>query len=368
MVAKKRFLLAAADGGSAQYLLPVGVALYGRCHTVTLTAPEDHGVAHRVFKTSPLKEMFIPREEYDPTHYDAVFLGMDVNVSAFGHAVYERATRVHVPVMFTGDNYFNHAFPAWRDVTNGYWCAIDEGHADAIRQMRDTSRESLNIRVVGLPLFDTLTKLIPEQDAMRKTFRTQYGIGDTEAVIVWWSHSIRELYTEDKKFVLEALRRFVHESGTRVAFFPMLHPALDQNVHTGFSEEEQGAIEKFFSNYPVRIIDARQRGTTAETLNTAANVVFAGSLSIEGLKAVLLGTPVIRTFGESGLAHFTKTLGQFFPFWGDTTEGMSYATRSVDETYFAFCIALHTGKYRAKQSSKESSIDTICNYLEEIAD
>lgn len=361
-LSKKRILFVSGDGGSATVQVMLAAELHNRGYEVVFTS-EEGGAARAVFLKSPLKEYVVPVEQIgDVRTYTLVSIGLDVNVHALCARVAHEAQRHHVPTFFPADNYFNHAFPVWRNIRFGHFGAMDEGHQDAI--LRTRKGASIDVRVTGHPFFDMLPALLKDRPSLRESGRKIIGITGVERVVLWWSHSVKELFIEDMQLVLEGIKQFSEASGEPLVFLPRLHPALDTNFAPGYGETVMEEIHRYFSGTLVRVFDTRKTSLNADELNALSNIVCAASLSIEGFKAALLQIPVIRTFGPSGMHHFTEVLSQTYPFWGDAATGLSFAPQNAQ----GVCDALKTALDPLWQSQRSYPLIADGGVARQIAD
>lgn len=249
-----------------------------------------------------------------------------VGTSASAVGLESRAAQLPVQnLVFGSDGFFNHALPAWRSLSFGNWLAIDEGHAQTIRELRPGLPVG-QVRSVGQPAFDLALSMIPRKEEIRNSMRRSLSISSDEKVFLWWSQGMAQVIGEDIAYMKKALQSLPAKDSVLIL---RLHPKLNRTVYDGFVAEVVGELTSLAQKSGWRVVSAE--GVGGEELCLAADVVLSVTCT-EDIKCTLMGgPPVVHFLGPRVRDWMSKDLGLIHPFLPDVKTGQAIGVFSVED-------------------------------------
>lgn len=329
----KNILCVAGDIGGARTQVPVIRELRARGHRVDIVA-DQQGLAKRVFDDEGLDY----RVPTTLTEVCRVIKGRDLTVigtCATAHRL-ERLI-MHLPSsrkVLLSDGYFNHGLSVWKAVPEGVlWLAIDEGHAQAIRELRP-HRDPATVAIAGQPAFDSVLAMEPHKHEIRSRVRAALGIDDDETVYLWWSQGTQKVIEEDLQFLSAAL---ASPQAGRPVLIARLHPKLEAVRH-GYLEETRESIAAQAREHGFRLLDTG--GVSGEEVCLASNVILSITCT-EDIKSTLIGgPPVVHFLGQRVASWFENDLQLRPPYLPDLRMKLAEAARIPEDVPAAVRSAL----------------------------
>lgn len=355
----KDFLFIAGDIGAARMQAPVIRTLRNRGHRVSVIA-DARGAAGSGFDQEGIAHM-----RADPAGIEDVVLGHDLAVIGTSASAQRLEWAAwNAPggrKVLAADGYFNHGLAPWRDVRQGTWLAIDEGHAQAIREQHP-GLDLDDLKVTGQPAFDAALALVPRKREIRARVRASLGFEAMDTVHVWWSQGMPRVIEEDFLFLREAL---AHPQAELPVLIPRFHPKLDA-LRPGLVDETRRLVEGLARDGGFRVVDAGR--ASGEEICLAADVILSITCT-EDIKSTLIGgPPVVHFMGPEVRAWFEEDLGLRPPYLPDVATGTAEAALTPAEVPRAIARALRKAPLRTvNPQDVEPATDRVVEALLDIA-